>query len=257
MSLPQELAQLYVQILDQQEFQPETLDYSILEIHKPMLKTLASVGNTGVSVFDMYRRQHVFYSPNFCNLLGYDVGLIEQHGHDYLDAQIHPEDLRTLTQNGISILKLYYEFSAEEKANYKLINEFRIKNAEGKYRRVVEQHQVLALDARGNVWLSLSIIDLSPNQQLHEPLKSQLLNFKTGQIIPFEEDNDTNHNITLTPREKEVLALVRDGFLSKEISDKLFISLHTVNTHRQRVLEKLGANNSIEAVRFASRLGLF
>ncbi|WP_428838896.1 LuxR C-terminal-related transcriptional regulator [Gelidibacter algens] len=40
------------------------------------------------------------------------------------------------------------------------------------------------------------------------------------------------------------------------MSDKLSISLHTVNTHRQRFLEKLGANNSIEAVIFASKFGL-
>jgi DNA-binding NarL/FixJ family response regulator len=50
--------------------------------------------------------------------------------------------------------------------------------------------------------------------------------------------------------------MVKDGFLSKEISEQLSISLHTVNTHRQRVLEKLGANNSMEAVVFASKLGL-
>jgi len=49
---------------------------------------------------------------------------------------------------------------------------------------------------------------------------------------------------------------VRNGLLSKEISNKLSISVHTVNTHRQRFLEKLGANNSMEAVVFASKFGL-
>jgi DNA-binding NarL/FixJ family response regulator len=50
--------------------------------------------------------------------------------------------------------------------------------------------------------------------------------------------------------------MVRDGFLSKEISDKLTISLHTVNTHRQKILEKFDVNNSMEAVMLASKLGL-
>jgi len=50
--------------------------------------------------------------------------------------------------------------------------------------------------------------------------------------------------------------LVKDGFLSKEISDKLSISTHTVNTHRQRILEKLGVNNSMEAINYAAQLGL-
>jgi DNA-binding CsgD family transcriptional regulator len=50
--------------------------------------------------------------------------------------------------------------------------------------------------------------------------------------------------------------MVKDGYLSKEISDKFDISVHTVNTHRRKVLGKLGANNSMEAVVFASKLGL-
>ncbi|MBK6998073.1 MAG: helix-turn-helix transcriptional regulator [Lewinellaceae bacterium] len=52
------------------------------------------------------------------------------------------------------------------------------------------------------------------------------------------------------------MKLVKDGLLSKEISNRLSISLHTVNTHRQRFLEKLGANNSLEAIIFASKFGL-
>jgi DNA-binding NarL/FixJ family response regulator len=52
------------------------------------------------------------------------------------------------------------------------------------------------------------------------------------------------------------LQLVKDGRLSKEISEELHISVHTVNTHRQRILEKLDVDNSMEAVKYASELGL-
>ena len=53
-----------------------------------------------------------------------------------------------------------------------------------------------------------------------------------------------------------VLQLIKEGLLSKEISEQLSISVHTVNTHRQRILEKLDVNNSMEAVKYASALGL-
>lgn len=46
------------------------------------------------------------------------------------------------------------------------------------------------------------------------------------------------------------------GLLSKEIADKLCISIHTVNIHRQNLLRKLGVQNSIEAIRLGQEIGL-
>ena len=40
------------------------------------------------------------------------------------------------------------------------------------------------------------------------------------------------------------------------ISEQLRISVHMVNTYRQRIIEKLNVNNSLEAIRLAMRLGL-
>jgi DNA-binding CsgD family transcriptional regulator len=249
---------VYSELLNQQKFVPKDLDYSVLEKHKPMLQTLANVGNSGVSVFDIFKKKHVFYSPNFGALLGYDTNQIKIKGPGYWDGKIHPEDYISLMQNGISILKIFYQFSEEEKEKYKLINEYRILNIDNTYVRVIEQHQSLALDIFGNLWLSLSIIDISPNQNKVEGLKCQLVNFQTGDIYPFGETriNYENNGIALSKREIQILKMVKEGLLSKEISNNLNISLNTVNTHRQRVLEKLGANNSMEAVAFASKLGL-
>ncbi len=250
-----DLTATYLRLLDQQEFVEEELDYGIFEKHRPRLETLSAIGNSGVSVFDHFKREHIFYSPNFCSILGYDVDEIKSKGQQYLDDKIHKDDILVLIKNGILLLKLFYDFTSNEKRNFKLINEFRILNSEGKYIRVIEQHQVLELDNKENIWLSLSIIDVSPDQRIDEGVKSRLFNFVTGEMVPFSDESDRVVR-DLTRREKEILKLVKEGLLSKEISDKLSISVHTVNTHRQRVLEKLGANNSIEAITLASGLGL-
>jgi len=114
------------------------------------------------------------------------------------------------------------------------------------------------LSKTGKIWLNLSIIDISPNQDVSQGLKAQLLNFRTGKTLPFLPEGSLykNAGAGLSGREIQILQMIREGLLSKEISDELNISLHTVNTHRQRILEKLGANNSIEAIVFASRMGL-
>ncbi|HET9949007.1 MAG TPA: response regulator transcription factor [Longimicrobiales bacterium] len=60
----------------------------------------------------------------------------------------------------------------------------------------------------------------------------------------------------LSSREQEVLALTAEGFSSREIGKKLFISPKTVDTYRARIMEKLGLSHRSELVRFALRVGL-
>ena len=254
----QNINNIYFKLLTQQQFVEEELEYASFNNHIPTLQALATIGNSGISVFDLYKKEHIFYSQNFGILLGYNWQEIVEKGQSFFDNKIHPDDYTELMKNGISLLKLFYQFTTDEKSNYKLINEYRILNAENKYIKVLEQHQVLELDKYGNLWLTLSTIDISPNQDIDTEIKCQLLNFKTGKLIPFIEENKTSESVSdvLSQREIQILQLVKDGYLSKEISNKLSISVHTVNTHRQRLLEKLGANNSIEAVAFASKRGL-
>ena len=60
----------------------------------------------------------------------------------------------------------------------------------------------------------------------------------------------------LTPRELEVLKLIAEANTSKEIAEKLFISIKTVDRHRQNILEKLGMRDRVELTRYAIRRGL-
>jgi DNA-binding NarL/FixJ family response regulator len=62
---------------------------------------------------------------------------------------------------------------------------------------------------------------------------------------------------TVTPREKEVLSLVARGYGNADIAGLLDISVLTVRTHRQRLMEKLGLRNAAEITAYAVRLGLF
>jgi two-component system nitrate/nitrite response regulator NarL len=61
---------------------------------------------------------------------------------------------------------------------------------------------------------------------------------------------------SLTPREREVLALLAEGLSNKAIADRLSISEHTAKFHVNAVLAKLGVQRRTEAVVRAARLGL-
>ena len=60
----------------------------------------------------------------------------------------------------------------------------------------------------------------------------------------------------LTPRELEVLQLIRDGCRNKQVADQLSISENTVNFHIKNIVDKLGANDRTHAVTIAVRRGL-
>ncbi|TML43382.1 MAG: response regulator transcription factor [Actinobacteria bacterium] len=60
----------------------------------------------------------------------------------------------------------------------------------------------------------------------------------------------------LTPRELEVLKLIAEAHTSKEIAELLFISIKTVERHRQNILDKLGMRDRVELTRYAIRRGL-
>jgi len=60
----------------------------------------------------------------------------------------------------------------------------------------------------------------------------------------------------LTPREREVLALLAAGLSSKQVARELVISPRTLGTHVQHVLTKLGVHNRVQAVAIAHRAGL-
>jgi DNA-binding NarL/FixJ family response regulator len=60
----------------------------------------------------------------------------------------------------------------------------------------------------------------------------------------------------LTARELQVLKLIAEAHTSKEIADALFISIKTVDRHRQNILDKLGMRDRVELTRYAIRRGL-
>ncbi|KAB3868777.1 response regulator transcription factor, partial [Phocaeicola vulgatus] len=64
------------------------------------------------------------------------------------------------------------------------------------------------------------------------------------------------HRNILSEREKELLRCITKGLSSKEIAAALYISVNTVNRHRQNILEKLSVGNSIEACRAAELMKL-
>jgi DNA-binding CsgD family transcriptional regulator len=77
-----------------------------------------------------------------------------------------------------------------------------------------------------------------------------------GTALPFVRDERRREQLTITPREIEILELIAQGLSNREIAEKLFVSENTVKTHSSRVFDKLGAKRRTQAVQFGKEFGL-
>ena len=73
---------------------------------------------------------------------------------------------------------------------------------------------------------------------------------------PFILDERKREDLSITPRELEILELIAQGMSNREIAEKLFVSENTVKTHSSRVFDKLGAKRRTQAVQFGKECGL-
>lgn len=68
-----------------------------------------------------------------------------------------------------------------------------------------------------------------------------------GEVKPVETDNG------LTPREREVLQLIAEGYTNKEIAEILCIAMKTVQAHRANLMEKLNLHSKGDLIKYAIR----
>lgn len=209
--------------------------------HVALFASFADSTGSAMTIYNSVIGKTVYRSANYLNLFG------------AAEEIIHPDDLREVLRGAVVALQ-YFSTQPQRVGSHRLIRKYRAR-VKGEYCVVIEQVQPLEYDEQGCVWLSYDVITVAPHQQPPYVVDFQLINFETGEIItplPLPAASKP----LLSKRETEVLGWIDKGLLSKEISERLCISVHTVNTHRQRILEKLNVGTSIEAIKQASALGV-
>jgi DNA-binding NarL/FixJ family response regulator len=122
-------------------------------------------------------------------------------------------------------------------------------------------------NATGNYNIQGYILKSAPIEELIQAIKLVAAGgtFFTKDIDINAKTDDARNMLTidskkvdeiLTKREQEILQLVCKEFSNAEIAEKLFLSIGTVETHRKRIIAKLGVNNTVGLVKFAVRHGL-
>lgn len=171
----------------------------------------------------------------------------------------HPDQVEMVQLKEQVIYDFYFNYLPKEEVNrYKLVYVYKMIDPKGKTRVMLHQALPLNVDSNGNLENALSVhtdvsyLRLQPVHAISffslDGRKSFVnINSESGKFDP-ETQNRGELIDALTPREKEVVALLAKGMSSKEISTRLHISVHTVNKHRKNILQKTNCANTSELV---------
>jgi DNA-binding CsgD family transcriptional regulator len=170
---------------------------------------------------------------------------------DSFEQLIHTKD----AQHAIDARKMAYQFgeglAADERKNYALAFECRIRYADGGYYRTLLKYLIDIIGAEPGV--NLLRLQLHPisKRQCDEPAKSAVIVNINDRTVVCSNGLDQ-----LSEREMEVLRLVSQNFSSQKIADKLFISHFTVNNHRRSILCKTNTVNTDQAIDYLKNRGM-
>lgn len=256
MPASKELLNKYYGIFENRVCTVNSDDYARFENNKQLLLRISEVENSSLVVIDMAQKNYILLSSKFnlwpdFNLQGDSPILPEQ-----LFQYMHPDDLIFMVDTAVKSFEFIDSLPVQEKVNYKLISDFRLVNKSGSFVRFIQQTVVLEVDRNGEIWLVLKLVDLIPDKEPDEPSQRKMLNMKTGQLCLFNDEQEYQSKNILTGREIEILGLIYKGLDSNEISQQLFISLNTVNNHRQKIISKTKTKNTTQALLYAKKLGL-
>lgn len=101
------------------------------------------------------------------------------------------------------------------------------------------------------------ILKQCDHQEIVDAVNSILLgkNFFCSNVLKLNKTNALSHlsqnngnRVQLSEREIQILSLISEGLTNKEIGDKIFISAHTVASHRKNLMKKFQAKNNVDLV---------
>lgn len=201
-----------------------------------------------------------FVSKNFERTMGLKISDMMEKGLPFWLGQHHPGDLKIwLTMINELMDFTMREVDIEDRTRLSYTWNLRIKNGAGKYVNLYKHQTPLSLDKNGKPNIGISHNTIT-SEEVEIPMIAtvKFLN-KNDEYETLFHKNYSQNLLTegLSNREKDILRLLTFNYTSKEIGNKLFISSHTVDGHRRKILKKTGLKSTGEIIQYCKNNQLF
>lgn len=208
-------------------------------------------------VYDLQESKWIYFSPRLSQQLGHHQPQADASGWELLRKSLHPKDRLALGRGYRLIVDFLLEAPQQLRNRYQASIDFRVRSKQGDYIRLLQIISQFVTDNLGHVvFVKGKIADISHWGKQSDPLLSINGPEDYKKIVIPDPETLTEHSHWFSKREKQILRMLASGFTSKKVAESLTISHHTVNTHRQNMLQRLGLNKTASLVHFAHRQGL-
>jgi len=237
----------------------EILDNGVVEQHQRFIHSLTEINGGCAVISDLSNRKSYIAVHPWAHFLGLTpeeaaLSVIDSMDEDCIYRRIHPEDLVEKRLLEYKFFQKTFSMSPDERLKYRGRCRLRMMNEKGVYQYIDNLVQIMENTPSGNVWLIFCLYSLSADQRPEQGIYATITQMESGEVETLFLSEE--HRNILSEREKEILRCIRKGLSSKEIAATFYISVNTVNRHRQNILEKLSVGNSIEACRAAELMKL-
>lgn len=206
-------------------------------------------------IFDFVQMRYLYCSESIRDIMGgFTARDWIERGPEWVLTRVYPEDVRRLKDLHQALFDFYYTIPVAEREGYKYVWECRIVRKDEKVIWLMQQGTFIEIDPEGRPMLTFDTISETTHHKKDNSMTLTMFR---------HEDNPTlklyfpiTGNGPFSKREIELIKLLAEGHSSKEIAEKLFISPHTVDTHRRNMLKKSGTKDSSKLVVYARENGL-
>lgn len=221
-----------------------------------IVSKLSKIENTSVSILDLNKNRYLLIGSRFFSQSGFEIEKIKKYGPAYFVSRMKDSERDLIMYTYHRAFEFLNKLPRDEKKKYKFVINYNIKDKNGKYITIILKIAVWETDKKGNIWLIIIMDDILHITNPEKGMEAKLINMETGDSIHLWGDSAKKPKRILSKRECEILNLLATGMLSKEIADRLSISISTVNNHRQSILRKTKTQNTSEAIKYVKQLGI-
>ncbi len=193
-----------------------------------------------------YTTLSVSYQKGIKELLGYEE---DEFNYQILTNYFHPDDSERYTFIVKSIIE-YFETNPAELFEMECSIAVRLRKKDGSYFKALRQTTIIETNSENLMTKSFSILSDISHIKTNNSVEWNCT--CKGQLISsLRTFIEKKHKKFFTLRELEILNFLKLGKKSRDIAEKLFLSKHTVDTHRRKMLAKSTCSNTVELLSFA------